>query len=116
MSDLLADDEPRLDWLVESIFTTDALGFEAGRLYKLILTNPSKLPHYFSALQFADAVWSRKVETADAEVKGAISEVEVLPGGEVEWYFVPVKAGTFDLKCTVKGHAESGMVGTITVQ
>jgi hypothetical protein len=33
---------------------------------KLVLTNPSKLPHYFSALQFAGAVWSRKVETADA--------------------------------------------------
>jgi hypothetical protein len=86
----------------------DALSLDAGKLYKLVLTNPSKLPHYFSALQFAGAVWSRKVETTDAEVEGAISEVEVLPGGELEWYFVPVKAGTFDL--TVKGHAESGMV------
>ena len=49
-------------------------------------------------------------------MKGAINEVEVLPGGELEWYFVPVKAGSFDLKCTVKGHAEKGMVGKITVQ
>ncbi len=81
-----------------------------------MLKNPSSDAHYFTALRFAGAVWTRKVETADAEVKGAVSEVEILPGGELEWYFVPVKAGTFDLECTIKGHAAKGMVGKIVVQ
>ncbi len=41
----------------------------------------------------------------------------VLPGGTAEWWFVPVKTTkTDDLKCTIKGHAEGGMVGNITIK
>lgn len=81
-----------------------------------MLENPSPSKHYFSALRFAAAVWTRKVETDGAEIKGAVREVELKPGGRAEWYFVPVQAGTFDLECTVAGHAEAGMVGSITVR
>jgi uncharacterized cupredoxin-like copper-binding protein len=98
------------------VFSPKALSLEAGKLYKLELENPSKQKHYFSALRFAAAVWTRKVETKEAEIKGAIREIELLPGGEAEWFFVPVQAGTFPLKCTIPGHAEAGMVGTITVK
>ncbi len=97
------------------IFEPSDLVFEAGKLYKLVLENPSDSKHYFSALRFASAVWTRKVEAGEAEIKGAIREIELLPGGEAEWFFVPVQAGTFFLECTIKGHAEAGMVGTITV-
>ena len=97
-------------------FSPKDLEFETGKLYKLVLVNPSKVKHYFSALRFAAAVWSRKVETEDAEIKGAIREIEVLPGGEAEWFFVPVQAGSFDLECTIEGHAEAGMKGAITVR
>ncbi len=52
-----------------------------------------------------------------AEIKGSIREIEVYPQGTAEWWFVPVKAGTFnDLKCTIAGHAEAGMVGTVTIR
>jgi uncharacterized cupredoxin-like copper-binding protein len=56
------------------------------------------------------------VEAGKAEVKGNIREVEVKPGGEAEWYFVPVQAGTFDLQCTIPGHAAAGMTGKLTVE
>lgn len=97
-------------------FSPARLNFKAGRLYKLVLDNPSSKKHYFSALQFAAAVWTRKVETAGAEIKGAIREIELKPGGRAEWFFVPVKAGSFGLRCTIAGHGEAGMVGTITVK
>lgn len=100
----------------ELAFFPKNLAFEAGKLYKLVLQNPSPMKHYFSALQFAAAVWTRKVETDGAEIKGAVREIELKPGGEAEWFFVPVQAGTFPLRCTIPGHAEAGMVGTITVQ
>lgn len=98
------------------VFTPSELTFETGKLYKLVLRNPSPDKHYFSALRFGAAVWTRKVETESAEIKGAIREIELKPGGSAEWFFVPVQAGSFDLECTIPGHAKAGMVGRITVQ
>jgi len=100
----------------ELAFTPNKLSFETGKLYKLILKNPSPDKHYFSALRFAAAVWTRKVETAGSEIKGAAREIELKPGGVAEWFFVPVQAGSFPVECTIPGHAEGGMVGMITVQ
>ncbi len=98
------------------VFSPRVLNLETGKLYKLVLNNPSSDKHYFSALRFAAAVWTRKVETEEAEIKGAIREIELKPGGSAEWFFVPVQAGTFGLKCTIPGHAENGMVGKVIVK
>ncbi|MFQ5912475.1 MAG: biphenyl 2,3-dioxygenase [Nitrospinota bacterium] len=97
-------------------FQPNQLTFETGKLYKLVLINPSPSKHYFSALRFAAAVWTRKVQDGNMEVKGAVREIEVLPGKRVEWFFVPVQAGSFQLRCTITGHAEAGMVGRIAIR
>jgi uncharacterized cupredoxin-like copper-binding protein len=97
-------------------FSPSELQLEAGKLYKLVLKNQSPSEHYFSALQFAAAIWTRKVEAGSAEIKGAVREIEVKPNGEAEWFFVPVQAGSFHLECTIPGHAAAGMVGEITVK
>ncbi len=77
--------------------------------------NPSNTKHYLSGLRFASAVWTRKVETAQAEIKGSISEIELKPDDQAEWYFVPVKAGSFKFGCTIPSHREAGMLGNITI-
>ncbi len=99
------------------------LKFETGKLYKLVLYNPSGMKHYFSSESMAGAVFTRKVQVNGkdgkpiAEVKGVIREIEVYPDSTAEWWFVPVKSGTFsDLKCTIAGHTEAGMVGTIVIK
>lgn len=97
-------------------FQPNLLTFETGKLYKLVLTNPSSSKHYFTSEGFAAAIWTRKVQDGSMEVKGAIREVELLPGSRVEWWFVPVKTGTFRLYCHVDKHAELGMVGKITIK
>jgi uncharacterized cupredoxin-like copper-binding protein len=43
-------------------------------------------------------------------------ELVELAGCEAEWYFVPVQAGTFELQCTIPGHAVAGMTGKLTVE
>ena len=106
------------------------LTFETGKLYKLVLHNPSNSKHYFTSLDLASKVYTRKVQIMDdigadrkqiAEVKGAIREIEVYPGGTSEWWFVPVATGTLtDLGCSIKDkdgktHAEKGMKGTIVI-
>ncbi len=104
-------------------FFPDSLNFETGRLYRLVLANPSPQKHYFSSDGLAQAVLTRKVQINGydgkpiAEVKGYIREIEVHPYGTTEWWFVPVKATQLDdLKCTIPGHAEAGMVGHIRIR
>ncbi len=104
-------------------FFPEKIELETGKLYRLILVNPSPEKHYFSSDAFAQAVFTRKVQlngpdgNAAAEVKGSIREIEVYPKASAEWWFVPIKTGRFtDLKCTVPGHPEAGMIGQIIIK
>lgn len=96
-------------------FVPDRLDFEAGKRYKLILDNPSNQKHYFTAKDFADVIWSQKVEAGNVEVKGAIHELELKPGAIAEWVFVPLKPGTYELHCSIPGHSEAGMKGELSI-
>lgn len=96
-------------------FFPNHLEFVAGKMYKLVLNNPSPQKHYFTAKDFADAVWTQKVQAGKVEVKGAIHEIELLPEGVAEWVFVPMKRGNYTLRCPIAGHTEAGMTGTIAI-
>jgi uncharacterized cupredoxin-like copper-binding protein len=104
-------------------FTPDALSFEVGKLYKLILVNPSPQRHEFDATELGKAVSTRKVEVISpegeevAEIVGAVREIEVAPQATVEWYFVPrrrVARGAF--VCDLPGHKAAGMRGTFSIR
>ncbi len=97
------------------IFEPNQLTFQNGKLYTMVLHNPSSQKHYFTAKDFTDAIWTRKAEFAGVEIKGQIRDIELKPDASVEWSFVPVKAGTYPLQCTIKGHAAAGMIGEITI-
>jgi uncharacterized cupredoxin-like copper-binding protein len=96
-------------------FVPNRLQFQAGKRYQLLLKNPSSLKHYFTAKDFADAIWSQKVDAGNVEIKGAIHELELRPGTSAAWVFVPVRAGVYTLRCTVAGHTEAGMTGTLEI-
>jgi uncharacterized cupredoxin-like copper-binding protein len=113
------------------VFVPNKLRFETGKLYKLILRNASKDPHYFTSHAFSQLIWTRKVQVTQerdgkkstlAEFKGAIREVEVYPGHSAEWWFVPVAAGRADdLRCGIvqaegTTHASHGMTGEIVIE
>jgi uncharacterized cupredoxin-like copper-binding protein len=104
-------------------FYPATLEFETGQLYKLVIKNPSNLKHYFTAEALSRSVFTRKVQIVDktkktiAEVEGHIYEIEVYPGGAAEWWFVPVKTlKSSRLHCTIKGHTEAGMTGSISIK
>ena len=103
-------------------FKPNHLELETGKAYKLVLKNVDDVEHEFEAQEFVEKVFTRKVEVKGpngkmlAEIKGSIREVEVGPGGEVEWYIVPVQTGkNLELVCAIPGHKEAGMHGTITI-
>ncbi|MEA5450537.1 plastocyanin/azurin family copper-binding protein [Leptolyngbya sp. CCNP1308] len=96
-------------------FEPSQLSFRAGQRYRLVLDNPSPERHYFTAKDFADGLWTQKVQAGDVEVKGAIHELELKPGAIAEWVFVPERPGVYELHCAIAGHAEAGMVGQIEI-
>lgn len=97
-------------------FVPSEIQFEANKRYTLVLDNPSPMKHYFTAKDFADAIWTQKVDAGNVEIKGAIHELELRPGAIAKWVFVPLKAGTFELHCSIPGHTEAGMTGTLTIR
>jgi uncharacterized cupredoxin-like copper-binding protein len=115
----------------QHVFVPNKLRFETGKLYKLVLKNPSSDPHYFTSHAFTQLIYTRKVQvvqgrdgkmTTLAEFKGAIREIEVYPGETAEWWFVPIATGRVtDLRCGIVGtdgktHADHGMVGEIVIE
>ena len=103
-------------------FKPNHLQLETGKAYKLVLKNVDKVKHELEATEFAEKVFTRKVEVKDsdgnmlAEIKGSVREIEVGPGGEVEWFVVPVQTGkNLAMECALPGHKEAGMIGTITI-
>jgi uncharacterized cupredoxin-like copper-binding protein len=115
----------------QHVFVPNQLRFETGKLYKLVLKNPSADPHYFTSNGFTQLIFTRKVQVVQeregkptplAEFKGAIREIEVYPGQIAEWWFVPVATGRVtDLRCGIvaqdgKTHADHGMVGEIVIE
>jgi uncharacterized cupredoxin-like copper-binding protein len=96
-------------------FIPNHFDFVAGQKYKLVLEDPSPTKHYFTSKDFADAIWTQKVQAGKVEIKGAIHELELKPTGQAEWVFVPMKPGTYELHCSIPGHAEAGMTGEIVI-
>src|SRR5687768_12557896 len=46
----------------QHVFVPSKLRFETGKLYKLVLTNPSKDPHYFTSHALTQLIFTRKVQ------------------------------------------------------
>ena len=104
------------------IFTPNEFTFERGKYYKLVISNPSPVSHYFSSDAFATHIFTRKIEVAGengktlAEIHGAIHDLELNPNTTVEWFFYPMTKGkNLKLYCHKKDHEEMGMVGTINI-
>jgi uncharacterized cupredoxin-like copper-binding protein len=87
----------------------------AGKKYKLLLSNSSPQKHYFTAREFASNSWTQKVDAGNVEIKGAIQELELRPNATADWVLVPMRSGKYQLRCTIPGHTEAVMTGTITV-
>ncbi len=109
-------------------YEPNELVFFTGKLYKLEIKNLSDSKHYFGSDSFAKSIFTRKIQLTRntkkiVEIKGIINEVEVWPNESLEWWFVPIKTGTFkDLQCNVMdkktelNHSEMGMQGTIIIK
>ena len=97
------------------------LVFEQGQPYKVEIKNVSKddKKHYFTAPEFFKNIATRKAQVnGQAEIKTHyFTALEVLPGGQLDLYFVAQNRGEYPLYCTVKDHRDKeGMEDTIVIK
>lgn len=79
-------------------YNTKALTAEAGTV-TIVMTNPSPTPHDVA------------IEGGGVDEKG-----KVVPKGGTSRVSATLKAGTYTFYCSVPGHREGGMSGTLTVR
>ncbi len=103
------------------------LSFVTGKLYRLVIKNPSSTTHYFWAPELGgDASWTDRVSVDKGRVglrtvgtpgnQQSTWEIKILPGGTAVWSFVPEVAGLYKLGCSLPAHEAAGMTGEINVK
>jgi uncharacterized cupredoxin-like copper-binding protein len=104
--------------LDEHSFTPPDIRFKVGKAYRLELKNIGTKDHYYTAAEFNKAVaWRKAMVNKQAEIKAPyFSALEVLKGGQLDLYFVPVTKGSYPVICTIDDHREKGMEGTLTIE
>jgi len=85
--------------------TPKALRLEKGKLYRLVIVNPSKTAHFVLAPEFGAAIDSIHLTQG----------VALRQGDQQVWYFAADQAGTYGIMCGYNAHAKAGMVGKINV-
>ena len=95
---------------------------DAGTPVKLTLVNEDALEHDFSILEIPVASVS-EADPMSAEHEMEMGESAMEPvlhvaaeaGATNHVSFTPTKPGSYEFYCTVPGHKEAGMVGTLVV-
>ena len=82
----------------EFAFTPSTFTVKQGQPVRIVFENTGKFPHNLT-------ISDLHVETRT-----------IFPGQKDSVIFTPNRAGTFTYSCTVPGHADKGMTGTLTVQ
>lgn len=114
------------DWNTASVVSVELhdhhyepgqLRFEKGRPYILRLKNVGGQAHDMKGSTFFTAIVARMATSqAGRVITPYMRSIYVRPKQEIELWFVPVKSGTFDFFCTLEGHREAGMEGSVVIR
>ena len=103
-------------------FSSSSFEVTAGVSVILTLVNQDALEHDFSVLEIPvesvsepDAVSAEHQMEMGEAAADPVLHVAVQPNETNQLTFTPTKPGTYEFYCTVPGHKEAGMVGTMTV-
>ena len=116
--------QPQEITLTAKTMTYDPSAFEAtaGVPVELTFVNQDALEHDFSVLEIpvesvseADAASAEHEMEMGAAAVDPVLHVAAEPGATNNLTFTPTKPGTYEFFCTVAGHKEAGMVGTMVV-
>ena len=103
----------------EFAYAPAALEVPAGQPVELVLTNSGTLEHDFSIVEIPLVNGASSNGGMDHEMGATEAQpdlhVAAAAGQSATLKFTPSKSGTYEFICTVEGHKEAGMVGTLVV-
>jgi hypothetical protein len=86
-----------------------------GKAYRLKLKSTGQKECAWTAPEFANFVWLRKVEVSNVEIKAShVYEIEMEREGEAELFFVPIRPGEYAWGC--RGLEGKGLAGKFIVK
>lgn len=95
------------------------LTLQKGELYRFVVINPSDMTHVVAAPEFGDTTLTSGLMKTPASAdlaKASLAEgIMVRPGEMMEWYFMPMKEGTYKFGCGKPAHAKAGMHAMVEV-
>lgn len=118
--------QPNLPAQTELTLVATDIAYDANRLeviagqpVKLDLKNDGVLEHDFSIMEIPHTGEAEAHEVVDGHDMSGVPEPEIHvaapAGGSNTIEFTPSEPGEYEYWCTVAGHKEAGMVGTLTV-
>lgn len=99
----------------EFAFVPATIRLTAGRPVRLILLNQGQIAHQFES-SYLHALPVRLVGDALSAETAGVDAVRLNPDGTARVEFVPRTRGRFVFACTLEGHKEAGMTGTLEVR
>lgn len=95
--------------MIDIDYSQDQIDATAGEELTIDFENTGALEHTFTITEI-DADVSGDFQTDEYDI-----DVVLNAGESATLSFTPNEAGTYEFWCTVAGHREAGMVGTLTV-
>lgn len=97
-------------------FSSKEIALEKGKPVKLVLNNTDAVLHDFSIDKIGVKVKETTSAVHDDHSKAPDLHVAAEAGQTATVEFTPTAPGTYTYYCTVAGHKEAGMTGTLTVR
>ena len=95
----------------------DFLELEKDKPYILTLVNVGGRSHDLVGEQFFSSLIIHQIKTSGFSVKSYhVESIFLRPNQKVSIWIVPIKKGEFPFICTLPGHFEDGMEGTIVIK
>jgi uncharacterized cupredoxin-like copper-binding protein len=98
----------------EFAFQPAAIRLDAGRPVRIVLVNQGQIAHQFETA-YLRAVPVGVVSGSTAVEAAGLGAVRVDPDATARLDFVPLRRGRYVFACTIEGHQEAGMHGTLDV-
>ena len=93
-------------------FDPGAIHLQANTPVRMVLVNAGQIEHDVTI----EGISAKNVRLSDGKSAGAQPVVTAPAGKQVWMEFTPTAKGTFVVVCTIAGHKDAGMRGTVTVE